>query len=57
MDKITEIKDTETVEKRKWKESIKDKEFNANLIRIVVNFLQVSSIVIDLNIEWPDSVR
>jgi len=41
---------------KKEKRSISNEDFQSNLMKIVVNFLQVSTIIFQYRFDWPDFV-
>ena len=57
MAKITNIKKAEKENDESLRSQIADDEFQSNLMKIVVNFAQISSVLTQYKLQWPDFVR
>ena len=56
LSKISGTKKSKVKKNGEKKESISDDDFQSNLMKIVVNFLQVSTIIFQYKFDWPDFV-
>jgi len=55
--KSTPSKETVISKSGKARRKITDGDFQSNLMKIAVNFLQVSTVVLQYKFEWPDFIR
>ena len=57
LNKVTTTKKAYTRTNVKSNEELDPEFFTSNLMKILVNYLQVASIVIKFNVEWPETVQ
>lgn len=53
---ISRLKEAHTENNRELQKKLNNQMLRSNLIKIVINFLQVCSLAIQLNVDWPDLV-
>lgn len=54
--KMSNVKKAHLEDNKELKDKLKNEDFQSNLMKIAVNFLQVSGIVIQYKFEWPKFV-
>ena len=57
LNKVSGAKKKKEGDKKEKKYSLSNEDFQSNLMKIVVNFLQVSSIIFLYRFDWPDFVN
>lgn len=57
MDQIAEMKRNEEKGIHYMDNGVNNKDFQGALLKIAVNYFQVSSVIIQLNTEWPGFVK
>jgi len=53
----TNLVEGDTEEAKQRKEALRTDSFQSNLMKITINFLQISGIVIQYNFDWPPFVK
>jgi len=57
LNKVTATKKAYSQTNVKLNEELDPELFTSNLMKILVNYIQVASIVIKFNVEWPETVK
>jgi len=56
IDKIRQIEKQSKIDQEKMWEELRIDDFQANIVKIVVNYLQVLGVITDYNFDWPSQV-
>ena len=57
IDKIRQIEKQSKIDQEKMWEELRIDDFQANIVKIVVNYLQVLAVITDYDFDWPNQVE